>query len=210
MLMEKWHKERWPLSWGWQHLHARLFGDFPGPLVFQLAVFITDDSTQALQGQLCPFPGCNPFSTCHPHPGPNPTGLLVDVYCMEWQMTFAVIVSLVPQHRTTPFHRPINLGRRQPLEFWVTSTRETERRITKLSTKQSIMSCNCNKEQWLSRPQPKHRHRRAPGRAPQRAGLALGPTGKIQIGLRIFSLIDFGLNLLHVTPLFCFICNIRI
>ena len=143
--------------------------------------------------RLCKNQDCAHFlaaapSTCCPHPGPNPMGLPVGVYCLEWRVTFAVIVLWCLWHRTTPFHRPINSERRQPLRVLsYFLTRETEGRITKLPTKQSLMSCNYNKEQWLSRPQPTHTGIEAPGRAPQRAGLALGPTGKIQIGLRIFS-----------------------
>lgn len=63
MLMEKWHKERWPSFPGADSIYMQGFLEISQVLlVFQLAVFITDDSTQALQGQLCPFPGCNPFN----------------------------------------------------------------------------------------------------------------------------------------------------
>lgn len=149
-----------------------------------------------------------PFQPATHIQGLTPTGLLWMFTAWKW-MTFAVIVSLclsIGQHLSIDPYP----GRRQPL-LGVLSyflTRETERRITNCLQKQSIMSCNCNKEQWpFSRPQPTHTGIEAPGRALRGRGLALGPTGKIQIGLRIFS-DRFWLEPTPCTPLFCFICNI--
>ena len=64
MLIEKWHKERWPSFPAADSICMQGFLEISQVhLVFQLVVFIADDSTQALQGQqLCPFPGCSPFN----------------------------------------------------------------------------------------------------------------------------------------------------
>lgn len=67
MLIEKWRKESWPSIPGVDSIYMQGFLEISQVhLLFQLVVFITDDSTQALQEPgLCPFPGCSP-STC-PH-----------------------------------------------------------------------------------------------------------------------------------------------
>lgn len=48
----------------------------------------------------------------------TPRGQSMDVCCMERELTFAMTISLVCWHRTPPFPRPINIGKRQTLHSY--------------------------------------------------------------------------------------------
>ena len=150
ILIEKWHKKSWPSFPGVEDIFIQGFQEiFQVPFVFELVVFIVDASMPALPGQgLCQLHGCSPWNLPPTPQGLTPRGLPVDVYCMEWELTFALTVSLVPLTQVNAFPQAHEF-RKKADSPRVTSyflTKETEGRLTELPIKHSLMSCNYNKE----------------------------------------------------------------